>query len=199
MPKFRKKPVVIEAVQLTWENRNEVCDFAGVGKISDGKPEGCYIDRDGSVHDKPPGGPDTIGLSIPTPEGVMVARQGDWIIKGVKGELDSCKSDIFEATYEPAASESVDIGIRVQEEPPEQSNGIRFMTIVRIDRNMFQAARPKDARLMVRRQFQFALPPLMKVVDEEHVKLNPPEGSAGGVDFGREGGELPDGPAVPGG
>lgn len=39
-------------------------------------------------------------VEIPTLEGTMIARKGDWIIKGIKGELYPCKSDIFEATYE---------------------------------------------------------------------------------------------------
>ncbi len=43
-----------------------------------------------------------ITLEIPTLEGTMHASQGDWIIRGVKGELYPCKPDIFEATYEPA-------------------------------------------------------------------------------------------------
>jgi len=40
-------------------------------------------------------------LEISTLEGVMRADKGDWIIRGVKGELYPCKPDIFEATYEP--------------------------------------------------------------------------------------------------
>lgn len=39
-------------------------------------------------------------LRIPTLEGVMTASQGDWIIRGVKGEFYSCKPDIFDATFE---------------------------------------------------------------------------------------------------
>jgi hypothetical protein len=88
--KFRKKPVVIEAVKLEFKNWNEICDFVGVGKLSDGKPEGF----------NPEGKTEIIGLKIPTLEGVMVATQGDWIIKGIKGEFYPCKPDIFEATYE---------------------------------------------------------------------------------------------------
>ena len=42
------------------------------------------------------------GFDIHTLEGVMHANRGDWIIQGVKGELDPCKPDIFEATYESA-------------------------------------------------------------------------------------------------
>jgi hypothetical protein len=73
--------------------------FAGVGKLSDNKPTGCYIAEDGSAL---LGGEtsETIGLVIPTLEGVMLARQNDWIIKGVQGELYPCKPDIFEQTYE---------------------------------------------------------------------------------------------------
>lgn len=42
------------------------------------------------------------GIDIKTLEGTMHASPGDWIIRGVKGELYPCKPDIFEATYEPA-------------------------------------------------------------------------------------------------
>jgi hypothetical protein len=88
--KFRKKPVVIEAVQLRWDNWGEMCDFAGVGKLSDGKPEGVQSEH----------GDGLIRMAIPTLEGVMMAVQNDWVIRGVKGELYPCKPDIFEATYE---------------------------------------------------------------------------------------------------
>lgn len=85
--KYRKRPVVIEAVQLRWDTWNEMCDFAGVGKLEDGKPQGR---QDG----------EKIGLEIPTLEGVMYAGEGDWIIRGVKGELYPCKDEIFRATYD---------------------------------------------------------------------------------------------------
>lgn len=94
--KYRKKPVVIEAVQLLWQNWPDICDFAGVGKLEEGKPEGCYSDNNQSK----------LGLKIPTLEGVMEAVEGDYIIKGIKGELYPCKPDIFELTYEPIEEES---------------------------------------------------------------------------------------------
>jgi len=98
--KFRKKPVVIDAVQLTWANWSEICDHAGVGKLSEGKPEGCYVANDGTA--LPEGQvSERMGLQIPTLEGVMLGTEGDWIIKGVKGEIYACKPDIFEITYEP--------------------------------------------------------------------------------------------------
>lgn len=87
MTQFRKKPVIVEAVQLRWDTWSEMCDFAKVGKLSDGQPEGM---QDGEA----------IGLDIPTLEGLMHANENDWIIRGVKGELYPCKPDIFEDTYE---------------------------------------------------------------------------------------------------
>lgn len=80
MKKFRKKPVVIEAIQWNGSNMYEVIEF------TDGS------DNFGFVDDK---------VSIETLEGVMTASLGDWIIKGVHGEFYPCKPDIFEKTYEP--------------------------------------------------------------------------------------------------
>ena len=80
--KFRKKPVVIEAMQLTSENRDEVMNFV--------TSNNCYPDFEGR---------EPI-LKIQTLEGDMTAKLGDWIIKGVNGEFYPCKNDIFEKTYE---------------------------------------------------------------------------------------------------
>ncbi len=77
--KFRKKPVVVEAVRY---DKNELEIAAWMGSDCDG----AYTSDDGFV--------------IPTLEGRMLASHGDWIIKGVKGEFYPCKPDIFEATYE---------------------------------------------------------------------------------------------------
>lgn len=85
--KYRKKPVIVEAVQLRWDTWNEICDFAGVGKLVDGKPEGC---QDG----------DKIGMNIPTPKGLAHASENDYVIRGAAGELYPCKPHIFEQTYE---------------------------------------------------------------------------------------------------
>lgn len=88
MSKYRKKPVVIEAVQLSWSTWQEMCKFADVGRIEDGRPEG-YM-----------GAGQRCCMRIPTLEGVMNANEGDWIIRGTQGELYPCKPDIFAATYE---------------------------------------------------------------------------------------------------
>lgn len=95
--KYRKKPVVIEAVQLRWDTWDEMCKHAGVGEAP--SPHGCYIDAAGNATDN---ATRELGMRIPTLEGVMIAREGDYIIRGVKGELYPCKPDIFDATYEPA-------------------------------------------------------------------------------------------------
>jgi hypothetical protein len=91
MPKFRKKPVVIEAVQWTGSNVNEMLGFAlTVASLSrkDHKlPDGVGVLAGGI-------------LIIETLEGDMQASPNDWIIKGVKGEFYPCKPDIFAATYE---------------------------------------------------------------------------------------------------
>ena len=80
--KYRKKPVVIEAIQLTNENYAFVDDW-----IQKGGGRECELCNDKS-------------LLIHTLEGNMIANSGDWIIKGVKDEFYPCKSDIFEMTYE---------------------------------------------------------------------------------------------------
>lgn len=82
--KYRKKPVVIEAIQWTsdLESEQEIVDWAQ-GKIG--------------PHPVHPG-----KLVVATLEGVMIADEWDFIIKGVKGEFYPCKPDIFEMTYEKA-------------------------------------------------------------------------------------------------
>lgn len=101
MAKFRKKPVIIEALQLRWDNWPEMCEHAGVGYLADGKPEGT-MGHSNSLGLFIP----TFGLFIPTLEGLMIAREGDWIIKGVNGEIYPCKPDIFEKTYELVKEET---------------------------------------------------------------------------------------------
>jgi hypothetical protein len=87
--KFRKKPVIIEAVQLTWDNWDEMCVFAEVPN----KAKGIDIDLP------------KIAMVIFTPDGTVKAEENDWIIRSVKGKLYPCKPDIFEKTYEPVEEE----------------------------------------------------------------------------------------------
>lgn len=94
MPKFRKKPVVIEAVQL--EN-NYQSIYNAVEFVFHIGMETSIIGANATVADVQEKG----GLDIPTLEGDMKASFGDYIIKGVNGEFYPCKPDIFAKTYEP--------------------------------------------------------------------------------------------------
>lgn len=85
MPKFRKKPVVIEAVRFTRHTWDEV------KKFTNGQAHSW-------VTEKYMGG--NSSCIIPTLEGELKANEGDWIIKGVDGEFYPCKADIFQKTYE---------------------------------------------------------------------------------------------------
>ena len=83
MAKYRKKPIVIEAIRWTGENFEELADL-----VEGSKRKVMYDESDKS-------------LKIKTLEGTMTALPGDYIIKGVRGELYPCKPGIFEQTYEP--------------------------------------------------------------------------------------------------
>lgn len=89
--KYRKKPVLIEAFQLT--------EQVALDHLIDDKPLPFGVTLEGSFHPK-----NRIlwsaSATIETLEGLMKANIGDWIIKDVKGELYPCKPDIFEETYE---------------------------------------------------------------------------------------------------
>lgn len=85
--KYRKKPVVIEAIQWTGDNYAELAE---------------WLSNHGAALFN-----GTLGsLTIPTREGDMRADPKDWIIKGVKGEFYPCKPDIFDATYELVVNEA---------------------------------------------------------------------------------------------
>ena len=89
--KFRKKPVVIEAVRWSGENLREVIAFTGLHPSAS---KWTWAEYESVVA--------CDGLKIFTIEGPLMASKGDWIIKGVKGEFYPCKADIFAATYDPA-------------------------------------------------------------------------------------------------
>jgi hypothetical protein len=76
--KYVKKPVVVEAVKYTGQNKNEIQSFVGKELVQR---------LDGS-------------LQIETLEGIMCANVGDYVIKGVSGEFYPCKPIIFNKTYD---------------------------------------------------------------------------------------------------
>lgn len=91
MSKFRKKPVVIEAV--SWDGGKDIANIQFLNTHGEYQRDWQYASREAHEY----GGP----ILILTLEGQMRCEVGDWIICGVKGELYPCKADIFAATYEP--------------------------------------------------------------------------------------------------
>lgn len=91
--RFRKKPVIIEAFQMTearrWDN-SEWPDWLNRAWNMEPSEGAMWIDAHDSSNER---------LLIGTKEGVLHVAWGDWIIQGVKGELYACKPDIFEMTY----------------------------------------------------------------------------------------------------
>lgn len=81
--RYRKKPVVIDAVRFTGDDSHAALDDLVATAHRD-----CAVTF---VEDR---------LEIHTLEGIMLATAGDYIIRGIKGELYPCKPEIFEATYE---------------------------------------------------------------------------------------------------
>ena len=99
MPKFRKKPVVIEAMQWTGvaESATPIINWiltegaeGSTATYICSDPDRCTENSGDSPH----------FIRIRTLEGDMDATLGDWIIRGVQGEFYPCKPDIFDATYE---------------------------------------------------------------------------------------------------
>jgi len=92
MTKYRKKPVVIEAIQFTGNNIVEIIKFMQERANGDKSRYLRYNAKKGEYF-------------IPTLEGKYKLTEGDYVICGIKGEFYPCKPDIFEMTYEKADSE----------------------------------------------------------------------------------------------
>ena len=93
--RYKKRPVVIEAVQLSEDNMEYVARWCG------GREAFSYEGRR--------------VVNIPTLEGTMIGQIGDWIIKGISGEFYPCKNDIFEKTYEIESGHTVVDNITARE------------------------------------------------------------------------------------
>ncbi|OEC02128.1 hypothetical protein GY31_09275 [Lysinibacillus sphaericus] len=90
--KYRKKPVIVEAIQWKGDNWNEIDEWGCA----------CAQTQDDEIW-------------IPTSEGIIKASVGDYVIKGVQGEFYSCKQSVFVANYEEADKPS----LLVKMEPSE--------------------------------------------------------------------------------
>lgn len=91
--KFRKKPLVVEAFQMTAERHVNNVDWPewlhAAWQISAPNCNALYRQREGDD-----------SLQLQTLEGQVKITVNDWLIRGVHGELYPCKPDVFEATYE---------------------------------------------------------------------------------------------------
>jgi len=103
--KYRKKPVIIDAVQWTGKNRREMFDFLTQDTFKNETMEisdkHFYIDRHNDG-----------GLVIKTLEGEHLATIGDYIIRGVQGEYYPCKEDIFLQTYEKVEDNPITLSLK---------------------------------------------------------------------------------------
>ena len=97
--KYRKKPVIIDAIQWTGKNIKEIKDFCP------------------TVIDIPPA-----PIEIPTLEGNHTALINDFIIRGIHGEFYPCKPDIFEKTYELVEESAMDGAMAEQPTTGEGQN-----------------------------------------------------------------------------
>ena len=88
--KATKKPVTVDCVKWDGTNNDEIINFCGKGN--------CSFELDTHAYDAGVA-PPRWNLTIHTLEGNHFALEGDYIIKGVKGEFYPCKPDIFEQTY----------------------------------------------------------------------------------------------------
>lgn len=91
MGKYKKKPIVVEAIRWTGSNLEEIRNFVG-GDLIEEYVELCDIKRTLKKM--------LVDIAIDTLEGTMKVDYGDYIIKDVNNELYPCKPDIFEQTYE---------------------------------------------------------------------------------------------------
>lgn len=88
--KYRKKPIVIEAVQWNGLNLEEIKDFVGDSLIYNINDAAWKVGKDAP----------TVHIKIKTLEGTMIAKAGDYIIRGVNGEIYPCKAEVFWRSYE---------------------------------------------------------------------------------------------------
>ena len=94
--KFIKKPIIVEAFQMTLARRASNAEWPNWLHMAWQKER----DEAGSLHPTVEGTSEGT-LSITTLEGEHLVSWGDWIIKGIAGEIYPCKPEIFHATYDP--------------------------------------------------------------------------------------------------
>jgi hypothetical protein len=138
VPKFHKVPLTIEARQFTIDDASSLAEWCGGEYVQVSTAD------DTELVDQ---------IRVPTLEGVMVAYEGDWIIRGIRDEFYPCRGDIFYETYVPAADEDNDDednedlveSLIAMSEIIDQSRGIA--SVLMLSGSMFSEAATEIQRL----------------------------------------------------
>lgn len=142
--KYKTKPVEIEAVQWTGLNLNEVKDFAG-NAIMYSILDSAWKAGEGRPH---------VIMRIRTLEGAMNVSEGDYIVKGLKGEFYSCKPDIFKMKYESSSQKET----ATIEQSKEEAKNLNELTD-----HLIRLIESDDKRF----SFEFCAGGVMEIYDKE--------------------------------
>jgi len=127
--KYKKKPIIIEAFQMTEERRRNNSEWPNWLHQAWNKPHG-----EGAVWcEDYPNSNGTDRLVIGTLEGIYIVSWDDWIIRGIKGDLYGCKPYIFEITYEEVWEDKVKNGILAEAIEIANRSTIKLPTYAHID------------------------------------------------------------------
>lgn len=152
MAEYQKKPVIINAFQWTGDEKQMEDPQWIVDAI-----------KNGDVYFKNEGTPE-IELMIKTLEGEMTASRGDYIIKGVKGELYPCKPDIFEMTYDKAPENWLD---RLHIEGDELCDRVEGLTKALVNKTV-----PKEEEEILNRQLVVMTEYLNILSERKEIAIN---------------------------
>lgn len=119
MAKYRKKPVVVEAIQYTGDNIVEIIKFMQECARGDKKR---YLRFDATRGE----------YFIETLEGKYILTEGDYIIRDIKGEFYPCKPDIFEQTYEKADSKNLNHRSKESIQFIAETAGVDEETVIKV-------------------------------------------------------------------
>ena len=137
MAKYRKKPVVVEAIQWNVPDENGKVKLAKDCKDHPKVRPTSYLEVSemlgtaGCSQEQPYWDWSVMGV-IDTLEGKHIVRPGDYIIKGVKGEFYPCKPDIFEMTYEKADSKNLNHRSKESIQFIAETAGVDEETVVKV-------------------------------------------------------------------
>ena len=141
MPFYTKKPIAIEARQITIDNAEELASWSKSDIVR--RPDGSMT-----------------GMMVYTLEGTMTGAVGDYLIRGIKGEFYFCAKDIFEQTYEDYTTPLDPWHIEVLSERDDVDGGATFEFL------LGEEARKMFTRIGIQKTLQDQL---TKIIDEYEI------------------------------